>query len=331
MAFKKKIIFRVIGNPEVGLGHVYRALSLASDIDGYEIFFIILKDDLLAISILKKNKFKVITINKEDIENKIISYQPLLVINDILNTSKKYVKNLKKNNIKVINFEDLGKGAIYTDFVINELYDKPMFSGLNIFWGSKYFFVRDEFNEIEPSKYRKKLKKILLTFGGTDFLSLSKKIYLTINEFCNNSDIEIYIVTGPGYSKFKELEKITSDNKKVFLTHNTGVISSIMKKVDLAITSNGRTCYELAHMNVPTLVISQHKRETTHLFTSKNTGFLSIGEYKSCISEKKVLSFLKKIYKAPNYRKKLYEGLIKYNFNNKKLILNKILNLLVTK
>ena len=111
---------------------------------------------MLAISILKKNKFKVITTNKEDIENKIISYQPLLVINDILNTSKKYVKNLKNNNIKVINFEDLGKGAIYTDFVINELYDKPMFSGLNIFWGSKYFFVRDEFNKIEPSKYRKK-------------------------------------------------------------------------------------------------------------------------------------------------------------------------------
>ena len=39
-----------------------------------------------------------------------------------------------------------------------------------------------------------------------------------------------------------------------------------MEQSQLAIVSNGRTLYELAHMNIPAIVLSQHKRESTHSF-----------------------------------------------------------------
>ena len=38
---KKRIVFRVIGNKRVGMGHVYRSLSLAHELHEHEIFFVI--------------------------------------------------------------------------------------------------------------------------------------------------------------------------------------------------------------------------------------------------------------------------------------------------
>ena len=64
--------------------------------------------------------------------------------------------------------------------------------------------------------------------------------------------------------------------KNVKLTKSTGVISSIMEQCQLAIVSNGRTVYELAHMNIPSITIAHHIREETHKFASKENGFLPL-------------------------------------------------------
>ena len=88
--------------------------------------------------------------------------------------------------------------------------------------------------------------------------------------------IFIQIVTGPGYRGFTHLEKIVSQTSGVSLTHATGVISSMMESADIAITSNGRTVYELAHMNIPGIVIPQHEREETHSFAQEQNGFIKM-------------------------------------------------------
>ena len=57
---------------------------------------------------------------------------------------KKNIKLLKKNKIKVVNFEDLGTGTSAADLTINEIYQKPKRNLKKILWGEKFFF-RDEF------------------------------------------------------------------------------------------------------------------------------------------------------------------------------------------
>lgn len=49
--------------------------------------------------------------------------KPDILINDILNTDAAYMMEVKKNVRRVINFEDIGDGAIYADAVINALYE----------------------------------------------------------------------------------------------------------------------------------------------------------------------------------------------------------------
>ena len=58
----------------------------------------------------------------------------------LIQVSQMYI--IKQNNIKVINFEDLGKGIKYADLVINELYENPILKNNNIVWGHKYALLR---------------------------------------------------------------------------------------------------------------------------------------------------------------------------------------------
>ena len=91
-----------------------------------------------------------------------------------------------------------------------------------------------------------------------------------------------------------------------------------MEKVQLAITSNGRTVYELAHMNIPAIVVSQHERENTHLFSTRDNGFLNVGVYDGQGKEKVVQSELEQLVTKNGYRKKLYEKMEPYNFDANK-------------
>ena len=51
----------------------------------------------------------------------------------------------------------------------------------------------------------------------------------------------------------------------------------IMSSCDIAITSRGRTGYELAILGIPTIAMAQNLREEKHGFVSHENGFEYIG------------------------------------------------------
>ena len=315
---RKRIVFRVIGNEIVGMGHIYRALTLAHAITDHEVLFVCESSDRHAVDKLAGYDYWFESYDSDEILEKVIQLKPDLVINDMLSTSAYEIRELKKHAIRVINFEDLGSGAAESDLTINELYDFSQIAGDKIVWGHDYFFVRDEFNDATPVSYKDTVTGLLLTFGGTDQINLTRKILETVYDFCANNNIFIYVVTGPGYKDYDQLHLDVECMKNVSLTHDTGVISSLMEKVQLGITSNGRTVYELAHMNIPAIVVSQHERENTHLFSTKNNGFINVGIYDGQGSQKVVQSELEKLVTKNSYRKELYEKMQPYNFDENK-------------
>jgi spore coat polysaccharide biosynthesis predicted glycosyltransferase SpsG len=139
---------------------------------------------------------------------------------------------------------------------------------------------------------------------------------------CESQSINIHIVTGPGYRNYEELAAEVAGDDFVYLTHATGVISSIMEKVQLAITSNGRTVYELAHMNIPSIVISQHDRERTHAFARKENGVIPLDLYEENITERKAIEEFEKLVFDVERRLKLYDKIkaISFSENKRKVI-----------
>src|SRR5699024_11338995 len=54
-------------------------------------------------------------------------------------------------------------------------------------------------------------------------------------------------------------------------------MAEMMKRSDIAISSQGRTMLELASMNVPTILMAQNERELTHEFGYLSNGFINLG------------------------------------------------------
>ncbi len=320
---RKRILFWVIGNQAVGAGHIYRSLTLAHELTDHEVIFAADTESQLAIDELSGSGYQLLTLSRSDLVNEMIDLRPDLVVLDILDTDSELVVRFRDAGVKVMSFEDLGEGSQHTDLTINELYDAPQRVGSHYRWGHQYYFVRDEFNAARQISLSKKVKGLLLTFGGTDQHDLSKKIFRQVCQFCAKRKIHIYIVTGPGYQEFKELEKETKKYSHVTLTHATGVISKIMEKCDVAVTSNGRTVYELAHMNIPSIVIAQHDREFTHSFATKENGFLPLGLYEPKSTEKLVEKELNNLVTDASLRKMLHQRMTHHHFTaNKAVVLD---------
>jgi spore coat polysaccharide biosynthesis predicted glycosyltransferase SpsG len=136
-------------------------------------------------------------------------------------------------------------------------------------------------------------------------------------------------VIGAGYKGYDQLEVEARDEPLVTLTKETGVISSIMEQSQLAIVSNGRTLYELAHMNIPAIVVSQHEREDTHSFSCEENGFISVGIFKKGHTELEIIKQLTRLLDDEAYRHQLFERTTRFRFNtNKKKVIKRMLAVL---
>ena len=102
-----------------------------------------------------------------------------------------------------------------------------------------------------------------------------------------------------------------------------------MEKTQLAIVSNGRTVYELAHMNVPAIVVPQHEREEAHDFAREDNGFYPLSGFKAGTIENDIRLALNRFLDDYEFRHKLYKKTIRFQFNHgKSRILKKILDLI---
>ena len=113
---KKRIAIVVNAFDEIGTGHVYRCLSIASKLVFHEVLFLIDEDHQLGIDIVENYNYPYkLYDGMDDLVESLRMYSPQVVINDILDTSREYVSILKNEGYFVVNFEDLGTGTEVAD------------------------------------------------------------------------------------------------------------------------------------------------------------------------------------------------------------------------
>ena len=269
---KKNILFRVTGNQEIGLGHVYNCLILAGEILNHRVYFLTDNTSELAFQKIKASNYEVHMQSHKNIVDDIEKLQPDILINDCLDTDLIYMNQLKSKSYKILNIEDLGEGAKLAHIVINAIYPEKE-SYANHYFGPEYFCARDEFSLVEPLKVRNTISRVLLTFGGVDPNNLTYKVLDAIYESCLKVNIQMDVVLGMGYKDLSSIEKFEKAN----IVRDAKNISEYMKDADIAFTSAGRTTYELALLGIPSIILAQNEREMTHFFADENNGFKNLG------------------------------------------------------
>ena len=275
---RKRIVLRAHGHRNIGMGHIYHALTLYYNLTGHEVMFVTSSAFSEGVSKLQ-SCFVPLTLLDTDQEffSFLEAYKPDIVVNDCLDTTAEYIQEVKSRCPRVVTIEDQGEGAELADVVINALYDEDIPCTINAYYGQKYACLRDEFVIATPSPFRQEVENVLILFGGTDPSDLTSLLYQTVSEIGEQyPSITFTFLTGFGYDAVAH-GVTTQKDKHIYVVNDAKHVSDYMHDADLAVTSQGRTLYELATMGVPAIVMAQNKREQLHHFANMQNGFLNIG------------------------------------------------------
>jgi len=313
----RKILVRVDGTKNLGLGHIYNLLTIINHFRKDKILIVMdgkkrlgnykFKEQLYPLTFFK---------SKQDSHNIIKNFKPDIIFNDILDTKSSYIKAQNKFNSFIVNFEDLGSGARHANLVFNPIYSSKKNKSKNQFFGPTYACIRDEFRILYNSKPSAKKNQILITFGGSDPRNLTKRLLEILSGM--KLKFKIIVIIGMAFSHVSQTEKLVEKMKKnaqkIKIVKNSDLMAKYMNESDFVITTNGRTVFEIASLNIPFISISANPREKKHKFPQNSGGGIYLGLY-SDISDQKIRNAITKMTNL-RFRKKCVKNLERYDLIN---------------
>ena len=300
---KKNLFIRVDASPEIGIGHIMRCLTLAQELKNNfdKIIFLTRKDSGDFTETIMKNEFEVIFIptnNDSDIiKNLITTYSEnknFLLI-DHYDVDSNFESSLKNIFEKIFVIDDLANRKHDCDLLIdqnyyrdlNHRYKKLIQNDTITLLGSKYAIIRPEFRNINKKTIKKnsQIKKILVSFGGSDPTNECKK---ALDALCSieNNQFEIVAIVGIYNNKFERLKKLYEKYSNIKIYRHVNDLSQLMLNSDLFIGAGGTTTWERFYMGLPSIVIviSDDQKESIE-FLSDMGHIINLGLAKNVTSK----------------------------------------------
>lgn len=271
---KQKVAIYVNGNNKRGIGHIYRALELADEFYSKpDIIYDINQTDIKVFGNTTHNLLPVNGITELFDICKKENYT--IFINDILTTSIDYMIGLRTvlPNAKIINFEDDGEGILKADLVFNALFHEESLPQVRA--GEKYYISGKTFMFYKPIVIKEQVKKIFISFGGADPQNYSDRLLAIISK-AEYSNYQFIVVLGRAKNNVEVLLEYNEYNN-IEVLYDVSNMPELMSNCDIAITSRGRTGYELAILGIPSIAMAQNEREEKHGFVCNENGFTYIG------------------------------------------------------
>jgi UDP-2,4-diacetamido-2,4,6-trideoxy-beta-L-altropyranose hydrolase len=269
----KPLIIRADASPNIGTGHVMRCLGLAEAWQdrGGDVIFVSACDAPAIHDRVKKEGFPIYRIPHEvgtltDAEDTIRIAQEQgadWIVVDGYQFGATYQKQIKESGLSLLFIDDYGHADhYYADIILNQnIYaDMSFYKNYEPYTrfllGTRYVLLRREFlkwsgwHRIIPDVAR----KILVTLGGGD----PDNVTLTVVEALKTIDLdglEVKVVIGGANPHFDLLSETVKDLSNFTLIKSTNSMPELMAWADIAISGGGSTCWELAFMGVPSIVI----------------------------------------------------------------------------
>lgn len=315
-----RILIRADGYNEIGLGHIFRSLILAEALAelGQDVLIATMEGTSGADKLRQSKAPHVLLSPTSGVEDVILSWRPDVIVTDVLDTDLPLMRRLRPLANRLVSLEDKGQGARLADAVVNAIYEKsdeaPCES--DCYWGAEYICLRKEVTDTAPYSFRETPTSVLATFGGTDPLDMSSRIFGIFEDLTGDfPDVRFKIVLGPGYSgklpmgaevPASESSALDGAEPRIELLRSVSNLSDMMCASDLILCSQGTTPYEAACLNVPTVVIAQNERELSHTFACAGNGFVDLG-LGSTLADSLIEQVLSRILSDADARRDMHE------------------------
>jgi UDP-2,4-diacetamido-2,4,6-trideoxy-beta-L-altropyranose hydrolase len=274
MKVKQRLLIRADASPQIGAGHVMRCLALAQawQQQGGQVYFVMANIVPSLAARLQAEGMQVIHApslsgSHEDAEYTITQAKTLgatWVVVDGYQFGAEYQQVIKATGLRLLFLDDYGHAPHYwADLVVNQniyaherLYARrePYTS---LLLGSQYVLLRQEFWPWQgwQRQIPTVARRVLVTLGGADPDNVTLKVIQALQRV-QLKDLEVVVVVGGNNPHYEQLQTSTRDSEgAIVLTRDVTNMPELMAWADVAITAGGSTCWELAWMRLPCVII----------------------------------------------------------------------------
>ncbi|MEC9488992.1 MAG: glycosyltransferase [Halanaerobium sp.] len=265
-----KILIRVEGGAERGIGQVIRTLTLVDGLaSDYAIktLFVLQGNDMVQRYIGSKGHDVIAEEHDNGTEQfcgLLESFKPDLIINDHGDTPARLGGIIEESTAFSLTLDDRGDGRIGYTVVINAMFqtiDSWAPNGDDVAYsGSFYMVLQPEFGKLGNKVIKEEPERLLITFGGSDPQHLTTKVLDVLQGL--EKELELIVVDGPFFLNegrlAEKVQEVRENGHKVTVLEDVTDMAGVMADVDLAISGGGITLFELAASGTPTGVICEH-------------------------------------------------------------------------
>ena len=274
------LLIRADASPETGTGHVMRCRALAHawlEARGGPVTFAMAPGAEAVERLLRGEGMEVTDVphqpgSPEDARHTRRLADELgarWIVADGYAFDERYQATARGQDHRLLVVDDYGHAARYpADLVLNqnlgasrELYPEPG-PWTRLLLGLRYVLLRKEFWRYrgQARRVHQHADNVLVTMGGGVADNVTLRVLLALAT-CRAAP-RVRVVAGASNPHLPRLQEVADAAPGVELLHNVGNMPALMDWADLAVSAAGVTCWELAFMGVPTvlLVLADNQR-----------------------------------------------------------------------
>ena len=267
------LIVRADANAQIGAGHIMRCFALAQgwQAQGGQVIFITnCKSESLQQRLMKEGfGFNPVEENSKDCPDHKAS---LAVLEKYLNAwvaldgyhfDETYQLRIKEMGHRLLVFDDTAHLQHYhSDVILNQNinaeylhYSRELFTRLLL--GLRYVVLRSEFLGWKGRErmFASSTRRVLVTLGGGDPDNQTLKVIRALRRI-GLKDLQVKVVVGAANPYSAVLESASrSCSFPIQLVRDARNMAELMAWADLAVSAGGSTCWEMAFMGLPCVIL----------------------------------------------------------------------------
>lgn len=270
-----RLLIRADAGSRMGTGHVMRCLALAQAWQeaGGQVLFVEAQAAPTLDERLRNEGMEIAYLpdvglgSKKDAAATAIlaqQYNVEWIIIDGYHFGAAYQKQLKEAGFRLLFVDDNGHADhYYADLVLNQnihaeaaLYERRE-PYTRLLLGTSYALLRREFWPWRDwqREIPERARRVLVTLGGSDPDNVTLKVIRALQRL-DDAELEAVVVVGGSNPHYDSLvTAIAESSTDIQLRRNVTNMPELMAWADLAVSAGGSTCWELAFMGLPNLIL----------------------------------------------------------------------------
>jgi len=267
------ILIRADASAEVGTGHLMRCLALAQGwkARGGQVVFVTACESEVLCQRLLDEGFQVVMLEQsypdpydwEHTLQVLAAHSDAWLVLDGYHFDPVYQRQIKEAGHRLLVIDDMAHlDHYYADVVLNQNINAERLhyaceSYTRLLLGTRYVLLRSEFLAWQgwQREIPKVARKVLVTLGGGDPDNVTLKVIQALQQV-NVDDLETVVVAGASNPYFRELQSaIRNPQSAIRVVQNVINMPKLMAWADMAVSAGGSTCWEMAFMGLPSLIL----------------------------------------------------------------------------